>query len=668
MSLFRTPAITPKRLDTFTVSGLVGGWNSSDNQDELNDREISDGRNTEITSSSTIAPRGGYVNRGNFLGGTTKILGLHEWIKSDGTRKLIPVYDTDAYVLSTDWEPAGMVLTSNKPAEFANYLDRAYMTNKGSTAAGHLGVMYYDGTNWTQVTGFPIVGATASDICAGLCVYKERLIGWNTTNFPKRVYYSNANAHTIGTLNYFDMDEAVTACVPFFDYLLIFTENHLYKISSFIFTGVAFEPNNIQPLATKNGCAAMRTIKQIGSAVYYLSADGLYKTDGFVAINLTNNKIENFLNDTMSKAVVATSNAGINGTDYHLCISTDGTTQNEIISYDTARNIFQPRKTGKAFSCFAQFKESGAVKLYGGSDAEGHIYQLASTNIYDDTADVSQAAGQDTDDAVDGGATTKRQAQGFQLTTAGEVTGVALYMKKNAGTTAELAIRIETDNAGVPSGTAVTNGTTTLSAFTTTTYRYKYATFSTPPILNASTTYWLVVQHTTEGSGTSQYYWGSDDSSPGYATYNAASYASSAWTADTSKDQLFRIYTKSAYEKYFITKGYSLGSPQYKKIVKRVFCELDASGNYNIAIGLNTDQYTTFTEMTQDLSGNSPIRGSTLTRGNFTRGTMSKISTVLKFSDVRGRRIKLRVYNNMAGNTFNFHSAVLNYRLKQIPR
>ena len=668
MSLFRTPAITPKRLDTFTVSGLVGGWNSSDNQDELNDREISDGRNTEITSSSTIAPRGGYVNRGNFLGGTTKILGLHEWIKSDGTRKLIAVYDTDAYVLSTDWEPAGMVLTSNKPAEFANYLDRAYMTNKGSTAAGHLGVMYYDGTNWTQVTGFPIVGATASDICAGLCVYKERLIGWNTTNFPKRVYYSNANAHTIGTLNYFDMDEAVTACVPFFDYLLIFTENHLYKISSFIFTGVAFEPNNIQPLATKNGCAAMRTIKQIGSAVYYLSADGLYKTDGFVAINLTNNKIENFLNDTMSKAVVATSNAGINGTDYHLCISTDGTTQNEIISYDTARNIFQPRKTGKAFSCFAQFKESGVVKLYGGSDSDGQIYQLNSTSIYDDTADVSQVAGQDTDDAVDGGATTKRQAQGFQLTTAGEVTGVALYMKKNAGTTAELAIRIETDNAGVPSGTAVTNGTTTLSAFTTTTYRYKYATFSTPPILNASTTYWLVVQHTTEGSGTSQYYWGSDDSSPGYATYNAASYASSAWTADTSKDQLFRIYTKSAYEKYFITKGYSLGSPQYKKIVKRVFCELDASGNYNIAIGLNTDQYTTFTEMTQDLSGNSPIRGSTLTRGNFTRGTMSKISTVLKFSDVRGRRIKLRVYNNMAGNTFNFHSAVLNYRLKQIPR
>ena len=668
MPIFRTPPITPKRLDTFTIGNLVGGWNSSDNQDELNDREISDGRNVEITDSSTLKPRGGNIVRGNFLGATTDILGMHEYINSAGTRKLIAGYDTDAYVLSTDWEPAGMALTSNKPAEFTNYLDRAYMTNKGSTAAGHLGVMYYDGTNWTQVTGFPVVGATSSDICAGLCVYKERLIGWNTTNFPKRVYYSNANAHTIGTLNYFDLDEAVTACVPFFDYLLIFTENHAYKVSSFIFTGVAFEPNNVQPLATKSGCVAMRTAKQIGQAVYYLSGDGLYKTDGFTAVNLTDNRISNFLNDTMSKAVVATSSAGILGTDYHLCISTDGTTQNEIITYDTARGIFQPRKVGKAFSCFSQFKESGVTKLYGGSDSEGHIYQLNSTSIYDDNADVSQITGQDTDDAVDGGATTKRQAQSFQLTTAGEVSAVALYMKKNAGTTAELAIRIETDNAGVPSGTAVTNGTTTLSAFTTTTYRYKYATFSTPPILNASTTYWLVAQHTTEGSGTSQYYWGSDASSPGYATYNAAAYATSTWTAQTGKDQLFRIYTKGAYEKYFISKGYSLGSPQYKKIVKRVFCELESSGNYNIAIGLNTDQYTTFTEMTQNLSGNSPIRGSTLTRGQFTRGTLSKVSTVLKFSDVRGRRIKLRVYNNVAGNTFVFHSAVLNYRVKNVPR
>ena len=46
------------------------------------------------------------------------------------------------------------------------------------------------------------------------------MIAWNTTNNPKRVYYSGQNAHTIGANDYFDVDEPVTVCVSLFDYLL----------------------------------------------------------------------------------------------------------------------------------------------------------------------------------------------------------------------------------------------------------------------------------------------------------------------------------------------------------------------------------------------------------------------------------------------------------------
>lgn len=667
MPITRTPSITPKRLEVFTIGGLVGGWNDSTNQDELNDKEISDGRNVIITDSSTIEPRGGNVLRGNFLGSTTKILGMHELVTSAGTRKLICVYDTDAFVLSTDWEAAGLTITTNKPAEFTNYLDRAYMTNKGNTAAGALGVTYYDGTTWTQVTGFPVASAASGDTVAGLCSYKERLIGWNTTNFPKRVYYSNANLHTIGSLGYFDVDEAVTVCVPFFDYLLIFTENYVYRIGSFIFTGAAFEPNDVQPLATKNGCIALRSAKQIGHFVYYLARAGVYRTNGAVVENLTDKKISNYLASTVSKAVIANSSAGMEGNRYHLALSTNGTTQDEIITFDILRNAWQPRRTNVKFSCFANFTETGIVKLYGGSDTEGTTFQLNSTNIYDDYADQEQIAGRDTDDTVNANAAT-RMAQGFRLSTGGYVTAVAVFMKKNTGTTTGLTVRIETDNAGVPSGTLVLNASTTITTFTTTGYRYKMATFSTPPLLNSSTTYWIVVQHTTEATGDSQYHWGSDASSPAYATYNAAAYASAAWTASTGKDMLFRVYTEQGYEKYFVTKGYNLGNPQYLKIVKRVFAELETEGAYNALVGLNTDAHTTFTENALALAGNNPIRGSTLTRGSFTRGTTAKVSQVMKFGNARGRRVKLRVYNNTAGNNFAFHSAVLNYRIKLVPR
>jgi len=665
------PPVPATELKTFPITALTGGWNDNTNQDAVADNEISDGRNVEVTGNNTLEPRQGTVVRGTYLGNTTKILGLHEYIKpSTGARKLLAVYNTDAYVLSgTDWEPAGLTLTTNKPAEFADFLDRAYMTNKGSTAAGALGVTYYDGTNWTQVAGFPVAAATSSDVAAGLCVFKERLIAWNTTNNPKRVYYSGQNAHTIGANDYFDVDEPVVVCVALFDYLLIFTENKIYRVGSFIFTNAAFEPNSVQPLPTQVGCVAQRTAKVVGQKIYFLSKVGLMETDGLGVNNISDNKIREYLASTISKNILTTSCAGVTGNEYRLQLSTGGTVQDEMITYDTYNKIYYTRAENFNCSCFSNFTESNVVGFFGGSDTDGTVTQFLQSNFYDEAVTASSLTASDTDNPIDAasGAVT-RVAQSFTVSTMQSITRVALYLKKNAGTTTELTVRIETDNSGVPSGTLVAStATSTIAAFSTTTYRFKYATFSTSVVLSPSVTYWIVLQHTTEGTGDSQYYWGSDNGGT-YTGGTAATYASSSWAAQAAHDCLFLAYFQQGYEKYFITKGYPLGNPQFQKIIKRVYAEVESSGNYTATLGLNTDLYTSFSDSTISLLGNSPIRGSSLTRGNFTRGTKLKASTFVRPQGVRGRRIKLRVYNNTAGQKFTFHSAVLNYIVRKIAR
>jgi hypothetical protein len=663
------PPISPAELRTFSINNLAGGWNENTNQDSISDTEISDGRNVEITGDDTIEPRKGISIRGNYLGNTTKILGMEEYVKpSTGARKLVCAYNTDAYVLNVDWEPAGLTLTTNKPAEFANFLDRLYMTNKGNTEAGALGVTYFDGTTWTQVTGFPKAAATSSDTAAGLCVYKERLIAWNTVNNPRRVYYSGQNAHTIGANDYFDVDEPVVVCVPLFDYLLVFTENKIYRIGSFIFTNIAFEPNSIIPLPTQIGCIAQRTAKVVGQFCYFISKVGLMRTDGLNVQNISDAKVKDYLGSTVSRTILTNSCAGVDNQYYRLQLSVGGTVQDEMLTYDTNRNIYFPRSDNFNISCFATFSEANAVGFYGGSDTDGTILKFGQSTYADELVTASSLTAATTNNAIDAASgAVKRCAQSFTLSNMETLTQVALSLKKNAGTTTGLTVRIETDDSGKPSGTlADSDATGTITAFAGTTYLFKHVVFASSFSLVPGT-YWIVCQHTTEGAGNSQYYWGSD-SAGAYTGGNLATYASSAWTAVAAHDGLFLVYYQSGYEKYFITKGYPLGYPQFQKIVKRVFIELESSGNYFATVGINTDLYTSFKDVMVSLLGNSPIRGSSLTRGAFTRGTQLKANTFVRFSGTRGRRIKLRVYNNTAGQKFTFHSAVLNYIVKKIAR
>ncbi|MCK9370756.1 hypothetical protein M0R04_12675, partial [Candidatus Dojkabacteria bacterium] len=143
----------------------------------------------------------------------------------------------------------------------------------------------------------------------------------------------------------------------------------------------------------------------------------------------------------------------------------------------------------------------------------------------------------------DQAATERAQSQSFQVTTALQMKAVSVNLKKNAGTPGNITVRIETNNAGVPSGTLVdaTNATATITAFTTATYGWITVEFPAAFSLAATTTYWIVLK-TAAAANDQNYAWASKSTS-GYSSGNVASSADggSTWTAAAGEDAYFRL-------------------------------------------------------------------------------------------------------------------------------
>ena len=94
-----------------------------------------------------------------------------------------------------------------------------------------------------------------------------------------------------------------------------------------------------------------------------------------------------------------------------------------------------------------------------------------------------------------------RETQGFQLSDSGFITAVAMKSGTSYGSpTGNWTLRIETDNAGVPSGTlANANATVTVAPVADNT-EFK-GTFATPFKLSGSTQYWLVIDCSNQTAG-----------------------------------------------------------------------------------------------------------------------------------------------------------------------
>ena len=134
-----------------------------------------------------------------------------------------------------------------------------------------------------------------------------------------------------------------------------------------------------------------------------------------------------------------------------------------------------------------------------------------------------------------------RIAQSFQISSSDTLNDVAIYLRRVGSPNGTLTIRIETDNAGSPSGTlADSNATATLSeAGLGASYGMVTVNF-TDFAISGSTKYWIVVSTSRTAGPTNYVEWGVDASSSGYAYGGVSLYAGGTWSGQTT-DAIFRV-------------------------------------------------------------------------------------------------------------------------------
>lgn len=148
--------------------------------------------------------------------------------------------------------------------------------------------------------------------------------------------------------------------------------------------------------------------------------------------------------------------------------------------------------------------------------------------------------------------TSARRGQSFVITDANasdiELQFINLLVNKGGTPSDNLYIEIQTDSSGAPSGTVVTNGTSSTLAGGSVTggayANYKF-TFATPPSLTSGTTYWIVARRSGAVDGANYFRLAGSNSSV-YSGGNLSTYDSTSgtWSATAAADLSFHaVYT-----------------------------------------------------------------------------------------------------------------------------
>lgn len=518
-------------LNQITFGNMDGGLDATNSDIDAAPRDMTNGQNIVNGSSTSKKKRDGSTLYGPFLGTATGILGGFNFVNNSGTQVQMVVYDTKLknHTSSASTDYAGITFTTNKVADgcFFSNTNKFYITNKTDTV-----VKVTDGTTVDQ---------SDTNFKKGkyIVAFKDHLLTLNLTNQEDYCWYTDTGLDTFGANNYFRIGGVGTGIeVLKDDKVLLFTNRKVKRLMNFTFDGTGTFPSQLDTLPADFGAIYDRTIQVVNNLCYFVGQDTdgiaeIYVTDGYTVVPIGDPKIRRIL-DGLSAAQLGNACAVADANNYRLHIAESGSSTNNIgIIYDTVNKHYLTVErrfiVGRSdFSCLWSTETDGQWDIYAGTGGTGQVYKLhANDGLYDELGEERYLTSGAYNVPIDANPA-KRAAQGFQMsqyntTQTVPVTQVALQLKKNAGTTTGLTVRIETDNNGKPSGTLVSaTATTTINAFTSTSYAWYMGIFSSVVNLTGSTTYWLVVRHTTEGSGNSQYHWLGDACTPTYAYGNLA--------------------------------------------------------------------------------------------------------------------------------------------------
>lgn len=674
--------------DDFIIKGLSGELENSDADLDIEDQQLSNGQNIIPISDTSLGKRDGITLYNNFLGSGSGVDGGFSFTGANGTQEELVVWGGSLYhnVAGTWTAITGVSLTSGTPCDgvYFENTDTFYITNGTDTV-----VKYTAGsTSGTQSNSIP-KGKY-------ITVFQSVLILSNVPNHPSRAAYADgagvdtfANGYNIDLPGEFKI--AITGTISYNNIaLLFFSKRRIFRLQNFAFDGTTVYIPQLYELPVEFGAVYERTIQIVQNKVYFLGQDmnqlcAVYVTDGYTAQNISYKKIRG-LTSKANATNITNACAISDSVFYRVYFSDDSQADNtNSIIYDTSKNIFLTPEIRfvlgiSDFSCLWSAEINGLWTVFAGTQVNGQVYKLhGNTGLYDELPEEqyvnTAASSNETTLAIEANPA-KRGAESFKLhnynisQTLMQVTQVYVYIKTVSGTNTNLQLRIETDNAGAPSGTlADANGVATiLSTSVTASNSWVGVKFTTPPKLMGNTTYWVVLKHVTEGSGNSKYTWHSR-SDGNYAFGNGSQFASSAWVAQAGNAN-FIVYVESTIDAFFDTRAFlpNKGREFSMKRFQVIFSNPSTSPT-TLLISFASDQFTSFKTYNLNISSNSSSIYGTVPNGGSGKiygtvsaggsgaiyGSQTRLFQFTSIDNMFGRTLKLRVRNNQPNQQFEFN-------------
>lgn len=536
-----TPPIPPHSLQVF---GWERGYNDTEELSSIDNRQLGTGsQNIAITNDPSWRTRNGSTMHIGFLDAlpTSPILGLISYVYGS-TRRLIACADNGSDTKfyhdgggSSAWTGLTEVLDSRTALVESTIRDdnsMLYVTN------GVDSLITWDGTSEARVSTAQLLGRK-------LAYWLGRLVATKVTANPNRTNWSNEFAATFTSTSFFPTGaKDMQGNIVWQRKLYVWNDEEMWRIRDFTLsaTGSNVAPTQVEKLGLGTSPVNQRACV-IGSdgLMYWIDRKGqVWRYNDSLPENISSDTVQRTI-DSINLSKLQTKGCMVAYKDqiriaFPVASETENSTE---LVYDIKRGIWYPPQNGLTIGVYCVHPDAnGTPELYYGDNTMPAVYKMDVDDTYTDEKSEEGYTDTATDTEVNANSAT-RAAQSFKLhnytsNQSVSITKVAVLMKKNTGTTTNLQVRIETDLGGEPSGTAVTNATATLTAFSGTSYAWRQVAFATAPTLTGNTTYWLVVKHVTEATGDSKYHWSTDNSSPTYDEGNLSTYANSTSSNTTN--------------------------------------------------------------------------------------------------------------------------------------
>lgn len=218
------------------------------------------------------------------LAGNKAVSGLHQFIKTDGTKKNIASKDNNVYdVAAGVWTSKYAGAMAGAPCNFATFTNLLIFVS--STESTY---------KWDGVAGaFALLLGTPPANVKYVTVWQNRLWFANTSAGKSRLHFTaDGNAEdsvTVGSAGFIDVNkddgDEITGLAPSGKVMFVFKNRTVYMV-----TGNKPDNFSVQPAVMNRGCVSPRSIVQMGPFIVYLSTYGVHSisstVDGFLSENI----------------------------------------------------------------------------------------------------------------------------------------------------------------------------------------------------------------------------------------------------------------------------------------------------------------------------------------------------------------------------------------------